>query len=126
MKNAKKWLIFGVAFAAIIMGILSMNRAMPADKNERIFNEINVYSPYVFEKRLGGLTIVDKRDGRKEKPSAAEVHLRMDELNKEWGATHLRVENSDLIILGDNNQTIVKIFIETQEERAYLHNFYGL
>ena len=124
--NNKKWLIIGVVFAAIIMGVLSMKRAMPDAKNERMYKEIKVYSPYMFEKRMGGLTIVDKRDGRKEKPSAAEVHLRMDELNKEWGANHLRVENSDLIIVGDNNQTVVKIFIETQEERAYLHNFYGL
>ena len=124
--NIKKWLIVGVAFAALILGVLSMQRAMPDAKNERIYKEINIYSPYVFEKRLGGLTIIDKRDGRKEKPSAAEVHLRMDELNREWGATHLKVEKSDLIIMGDNNQTIVKIFIETQEERAYLHNFYGL
>ncbi len=124
--NIKKGLIIGVAFAAIIMGVLTMQRSMPDQKNERMYNEINVYSPYVFEKRLGGLTIIDKRDGRKEKPSAAEVHLRMDELNKEWGATHLKVENSDLLILGDNNQTVVKIFIETKEERAYLHNFYGL
>ena len=124
--NIKKGLIIGVAFAAIIMGVLTMQRSMPDQKNERMYNEINVYSPYVFEKRLGGLTIIDKRDGRKEKPSAAEVHLRMDELNKEWGATHLKVENNDLLILGDNNQTVVKIFIETKEERAYLHNFYGL
>ena len=124
--NNKKWLIAGVVFAAIIMGVLSMKRAMPDPKNERMFTEIKIYSPYVFEKRIGGLTILDKRDGRKEKPSAAEVHLRMDELNKKWGETHLRVENSDLIIVGDNNQTIVKIFIETTEERAYLHNFYGL
>ena len=124
--NNRKWLIFGVVFAAIIMGVLSMKRAMPDAKNERMYKEIKVYSPYMFEKRMGGLTIVDKRDGRKEKPSAAEVHLRMDELNKEWGAKHLRVEKSDLIIVGDNNQTIVKIFIETKEERAYLHNFYGL
>ncbi len=124
--NNKKWLIAGVVFAAIIMGTLSMKRAMPDEKNERMFNEIKVYSPYVFEKRIGGLTILDKRDGRKEKPSAAEVHLRMDELNKKWGETHLRVENSDLIIVGDNNQTMVKIFIKTEEERAYLHNFYGL
>ena len=124
--NNRNWLIIGVVFAAIIMGTLSMKRAMPDEKNDRIFNEIKVYSPYVFEKRIGGLTILDKRDGRKEKPSAAEVHLRMDELNKKWGKTHLRVENSDLIIVGDNNQTIVKIFIETKEERAYLHNFYSL
>ena len=51
---------------------------------------------------------------------------RMDELDKEWGKKHLRVEESDLIIMGDNNQTVVKIFINTPEERAFLTEFYGL
>jgi len=58
--NNKKWLIAGVVFAAIIMGTLSMKRAMPDEKNERMYTEIKVYSPYVFEKRIGGLTILDK------------------------------------------------------------------
>ncbi len=124
--KSKKWLFVAIIFAAMVMGFLSMKRALPEQQNERMAKEIKLYSPYTFEKRIGGLTIVDKRDGRKEKPSAAEVYLRMDELNKEWGAKHLRVENSDLIIMGYNNQTVVKVFIQNQDERDYLHHFYGL
>ncbi|MDA3947018.1 MAG: hypothetical protein PF439_10110 [Helicobacteraceae bacterium] len=124
--TVKKWLIVGMMFAFLVMGVLSMQRAVPDAKSERIYKELKVYTPYTLEKRIGGLTIVDKRDGRKEKPSAAEVLHRLDELEKEWGAEHLKIENSDLLVLGDNNQTIVKIFIETQEEREFLHNFFGL
>ncbi|MGB5966327.1 MAG: hypothetical protein WBG65_12480 [Sulfurimonadaceae bacterium] len=124
--TVKKGLIFGLMFAFLVMGILAMQRAVPDTKNERMYKEIKVYSPYMLEKRMGGLTIVDKRDGTKEKPSAAEVLHRLDELDKEWGKDHLKIEKNDVVILGDNNQTIVKIFIETQEERAFLHNFFGL
>ncbi len=124
--SIKRGLIYGVAFAFLVMGFVAMQRATPDNKNERMYKEIKVYSPYMVEKRIGGLTIIDKRTGDKEKPSAAEVLHRLDELDKEWGKKHLRVENSDLIIVGESNQTIVKIFIETKEERAFLHDFYGL
>ncbi len=124
--SIKKGLIYGVVFAFLVMGFISMQRATPETKSERIYKEIKVYSPYVIEKRIGGLTIIDKRTGTKEKPSASEVLHRLDEVDKEWGRAHLRIEQSDLIVLGDNNQTIVKIFIESEEERAFLHSFYGL
>ena len=124
--SIKKGLIYGVVFAFLVMGFIAMQRATPENKSERIYKEIKIYSPYMLEKRIGGLTIIDKRTGTKEKPNAAEVLHRMDELDKEWGKKHLKIEQNDLIILGENNQTIVKIFIETQEERAFLHNFYGL
>jgi hypothetical protein len=122
----KKGLIFGVLFAFLILGVLSMQRAMPEAKEARIYKEIKIYSPYTLEKRMGGLTIVDKRTGIKEKPSAAEVMHRLDELDKEWGKEHLKIEQNDLVILGDNNQTLVRIYIETQEERAFLNNFFGI
>lgn len=122
----KKGLIFGVLFAFLILGVLSMQRAMPEAKEARIYKEIKIYSPYTLEKRMGGLTIVDKRTGIKEKPNAAEVMHRLDELDKEWGKEHLKIEQNDLVILGDNNQTLVRIYIETQEERAFLNNFFGI
>ena len=123
---AKKWLVFGVVFAFLVMGFLSMKRAMPEHKEMHIYKEIKLYSPYYFEKTIGGLAIIDKRDDFKEKPSAADVMHRMDELDKNWGKKHLRVEKSDLVIMGDNNQTVVKIFIKTPEERAFLTEFYGI
>ena len=78
------------------------------------------------EKIVGGLAIIDTRTGDKEKPSAAEVMLRYDELDKKWGHKHLRVEDNQVIVLGDNNQSIAKIFIETDKERQFLHNFFGI
>ena len=124
--NPKKGLLIGILFAFLVMGIVAMQRAMPDAKDERIYKAIKVYSPYKLEKRMGGLTIVNSQTGTKEKPSAAEVLHRLDELDKEWGKSHLKVSNNDLIILGDNNQTIVKIFIETNEERAFIQSFFGI
>ncbi|MDA3907946.1 MAG: hypothetical protein PF437_02550 [Sulfurimonas sp.] len=124
--SVKKGLIFGLLFGFLVLGILSMQRATPQHKEERIYKAIKVYSPYELEKRIGGLTIIDKRTGTKEKPSAAEVLHRLDELDKEWGKDHLLVKDNDLTILGDNNQTVVKIFIQTEKERTFLKNFFGI
>lgn len=124
--NVKKALIFGFLAAFLVLGTLSMKRAMPEAKEKRIYDAIVIYSPYTMEKRIGGLTIIDKRDGAKEKPSAADVMHRMDELQKNWGKNHLRVENNQVIVLGENNQSVAKIFIETQKERNFLKNFYGI
>ena len=124
--DVKKGLFAGVIFAFLVMGFVAMQRAMPEAKEDRIYKAIQVYSPYKMEKRIGGLTIVDSRDGSKEKPSAADVMLRYDEVTKQWGEKHLRIEAGDVIIMGDNNQTIVKIFIQTKKERDFLKRFYGI
>ncbi|WP_373001062.1 hypothetical protein [Sulfurimonas sp.] len=124
--SVKKGLIFGLLFGFLVLGILSMQRATPQHKEERIYKAIKVYSPYELEKRIGGLTILNKQTGIKEKPSAAEVLHRLDELDQEWGKKHLVVKDNDVIILGDNNQTVVKIFIESEKERAFLKTFFGI
>jgi len=122
----KRVLIFGLLAGFLIMGILSMKRAIPENKEERIYQAIKAHSPYQFEKRLGGLTILDSRDPEhKEKPSAAEVLFRMDELDKKWAKTHLVVQNNDVVITKEDNST-VKIFIETPQERAFVKSFFGI
>lgn len=124
--NPKKGIVAGVIFAFLVMGVLSMQRALPEIKEARIYEAIKVYSPYKLEKRMGGLTIVDTQSGTKEKPSAAEVMHRLDEVEKEWGRTHLKIVGNDVLVLGENNQTVIKIFIETEQERAFVEKFYGL
>ena len=122
----KRVFIFGLLAGFLIMGIIAMYRAMPQNKEDRIYKAIKVYSPYSLEKRVGGLTILDSRDPeKKEKPSAAEVFLRLDELDKIWAKNHLSVENNDVIIRKDDNTT-VKIFIETPQERAFIKSFFGI
>ena len=122
----KKILFIGVIVGFFVMGFLSLERAMPAHKEQRIYKAIKVYSPYKLEKRIGGLTIIDSRDGRKEKPSAAEVYLRLDELEKTWAKEHLRLNDNELTVLGDNNQTVVKIYVENEKEMAFVKSFYGI
>ncbi len=124
--TVKKGLFAGFLFAFLVMGFVAMQRAMPESKEARIYKEIKVYSPYKLEKIVGGLAIIDKRTGTKEKPSAAEVMLRLDELEKQWGKKHLKIEDNYVIVNGDNNQSIVKIFIETKKELKFLHKFYGI
>ena len=122
----KKGLFFGFIFAFLVLGFVAMQRAMPDAKEDRIYTAIKVYSPYSLEKITGGLAIIDSRTGDKEKPSAAEVLHRYDELDGEWGKKHLRVESGHVVVMGENNQTIVKIFIETPKEREFLQKFFGI
>ena len=124
--NVKKGLFLGVLFAFFVLGFIAIQKATPNAKENRIYKEIKIYSPYQFEKRIGGLTIINKITGEKEKPNAADVLYRMDDLDKSWGKKHLSVVANDVIVLGDNNQTITKIFIQTQKEREWVKKFFGI
>ncbi|MCX6076091.1 MAG: hypothetical protein NTW78_04300 [Campylobacterales bacterium] len=124
--SVKKGLIFGFFFAFLVLGVLSMKRAMPEAKEERIYKAIKVYSPYKLEKRMGGLTILNTQAETKETPASADVMHRLDEVEKEWGKSHLQLQENHVIVLGDNNQTVVKIFLENEKEREFLKRFYGI
>lgn len=122
----KKGLLVGVIVASLILGYSALKNATPSKKEERIFKEIRPYSPYVLEKRVGGLEIVDKRTGTKEKPSSREVLLRLDEVESKWGKEHLRIEGNELIIFGENNQSVARLYIQNEKERKFLKDFYGI
>jgi len=124
--SIKKGFFLGLLFAFFALGFFAIQKATPDAKADRIYKEIKIYSPYKFEKRMGGLTIINTKTGEKEKPNAADALYRMDDLDKQWGKKHLQVVANELLVLGDNNQTVTKIFIETQEERAWLHKFFGI
>jgi len=120
--NAKKGFFLGLLFAFFALGFIAIQKATPAAKADRIYKEIKVYSPYKFEKRMGGLAIVNIKTGEKEKPNAADALYRMDDLDKQWGKKHLKVVANDVIILGDNNQTVTKIFIESTARNMYINH----
>ncbi len=124
--NVKKMLFLGFMFAFLVMGYVSMQRAMPDAKQDRIYEAIRVYSPYKIEKRVGGLALIDSRTGYKEKPEAAEFFHRLDDVDQQWGKKYLKVENNDVLIMGENNQTIVKIYLETEAEKKWVKTFYGI
>ncbi|MDQ1263689.1 MAG: hypothetical protein QG559_690 [Campylobacterota bacterium] len=124
--SLKKAIIFGLFTAFLVLGAVSMKRAMPDAKEERIYQAIKVYSPYIVQKKVGGLEILDKRSGIKEKPSSQEIFHRLDELDKKWGKEHLRVENNEVIVIGENNQTVTRLYIENEKERSFLTSFFGI
>jgi len=122
----KKGFFIGLAFAFFALGFVAIQKATPPAKSDRIYKAIRVYSPYIFEQSIGGLTIIDKRDGTKEKPDAADTLYRMDELEKKWGHNHLKIVDTNLVVLGDNNQTVSTIFIQNKKEKSWVKKFYGI
>ena len=111
--NAKQGLFLGVLFAFFVLGFIAIQKATPDVKPHRMYKEIKIYSPYKFEETIGGLAIIDTRTGTKEKPDAADTLYRMDELDQQWGKNHLKIVENDVVVLGDNNQTVTEIFIKT-------------
>lgn len=124
--NVKKALIFAFFTAFLILGTLSMQRAMPEPKEDRIYIEIKAYSPYLIEKRIGGLTIIDKRYDKKEKPNASDLYHRLDELEKLWGKESLKVEGNEVLITNEKGELVGKVLIENQKEREFLKSFFGI
>ena len=94
-------------------------------KNE-IYLKIKEYSPYYFEKSLGGLVIKSKLDKEfKEKPSNMQVFHEMDRLQKKWGKKHLKIDGGNLVIY-ENEKVLKTIKLKDQKEVEFLHNFYGI
>ncbi|WP_457744251.1 hypothetical protein [Sulfurimonas sp.] len=124
--NVKKGLFLGVLFAFFALGFIAIQKATPKAKEDRIYKEIKVYSPYRFEKRMGGLTIINKTTGKKEKPNAADALYRMDDLDKTWGKKHLKIVDNSVVVIGDHNQTVTKIFIKNIKEKKWVKKFFGI
>jgi len=122
----KKGFFVGLAFAFFALGFMAIQKATPDAKSNRIYKAIKIYSPYKFEQSMGGLTIINTKTDEKEKPDAADTLYRMDELDKIWGKKHLKIVDNDVIVLGDNNQTITKLFLKDNKEKSWVKKFYGI
>lgn len=126
MSLVKKVFVSTLLGGFLFMGVISLKRALPEPKEERIYLAIKEYSPYKLQKRIGGLEIVDTRTDTKEKPSSAEVMHRLDEVEGIWGKKHLKVENSTIFVMDENKTTIAEIAIENKEERDFIKSFFGI
>ena len=123
----RKYLIWALAAGFLIIGITAFLKSQPEPKNKRVYQEVVKYSPYYIDKRVGGLNIKSREDeGFKEKPDNVEVFRRLDELEKEWGKTHLKLENFQLLILDNNGSTLTIFPLESQDEIDFIHRFYGI
>lgn len=123
----KKTLIF--AFLAIFffsVGFVAMQKGKPEPKSERIYALISEHSPYYLEKRVGGLSIVNKFTGEKEKPSASEVFKKLENLEKSWGKKHLKIEENSLLVVDENNTKKAELFFHTEDEKEWVKKYFGI
>jgi hypothetical protein len=127
MQKMRKYLIWALAAGFLILGISAYVQSQPEPKNKRVYQEIQKYSPYYIDKRVGGLNIKSKEDEAfKEKPDNIELFHRLDALNKNWGKDHLKLQNSQLLVLDNNGSTKAVIPLNNQDELDFIHRFYGI
>jgi len=125
-KTTSNLLLLGFFLGFLIIGGLAMKDSMPADKDKRVYAAMKPYMPYELEKRIGGFYIVTKMTGDKEKPPATEVMIRLDELEKEWGKTHLKLEGQTLVILDDKSKVVKKLELNDHLEVKWIKDFFGI
>lgn len=121
-----KKIFIGLIFIFIFLSFVAFQGAMPEPKNKRVQNILKPYLPYTLEKRLGGLTIVNKKTGAKEKPENAAIYKRLDELEKKWGKRYLILKNNTLNIINDQNITIKTVKLNNNKEMDFIRNFFNL
>jgi len=123
----RRALFVALSVGFLFFGISAYMQSKGAAKNKRIYQAVHRFSPWYLEKRIGGLTIRSKTDKDfKEKPSNMEVFHRFDALEKQWAQTHLTLENNTLIIRDDNGTTLETVPLKTDNEKQFVHVFYGL
>ena len=119
-------LIFAIALSLLFVGFVAYQNAKPEEKSMRVYKEIKVYMPYVLEKRFGGLSIVSKITGKKEKPPASQLYKRLDQLEKMWGKEFLKISGDDLIVSDVNGTEVGKIKLLDSAEKAWVKSFFEL
>ncbi len=121
-----KILPFALAAGLLFFGIQAYKEAKPEYRDKRVYNELKPFIPYKIEKRLGGLSITSTQNDIKEKPPAAQVYHRLDQLEKLWGKSHLKLDGNNLSVLDDENKTVKTIMLQNKSEMGYVKNFFGL
>ena len=123
----KKYIFWVLGIAFIIFGFSAYVQSVPETKNNRVYKEIKKYSPYYLDKRFGGLTIMSKEDKDfKEKPLNIEVFHRLDELEKDWGKLHLKLNVNKLVVIDNNSSTVAIIKLDNKDEIQFINRFYGI
>ena len=127
MHSLKKYLPIALLLGFFLFGLDAFFQSKPGAKNERVYKTVQQYSPYYMDKRFGGLQIMSKEDPDfKEKPTNMTVFKEFARLEKEWAKTHLKLENSMLIILDNNGTQLSSLLLQNIEELDFVHEYYGI
>jgi len=127
MSSLKKYLPIALLLGFFIFGLDAFFQSKPSAKNERVYKTVQQYSPYYLEKRFGGLQIMSKEDIEfNEKPTNMTLFKEFARLEKTWAKTHLKLENSNLIILDNNGTQTSSLLLQNIEELDFVHHYYGI
>lgn len=127
MKQWNRYLPVALFLGFLLVALVAFFQSKPATKNARIYQAVKHYSPYYLDKRLGGLTILSREDETfKEKPANMTLYKELERLERNWGKSHLRIEGENLLILDDNASIKARIPLKTDEERQFVHHYYGV
>ena len=121
-----KKIFIALIFVFGFLSFVAFKNALPEAKNKEVMNAIAPYFPYKLEKTLKGLKIVNTKTGKNEEPSNSVVFKRVDEIEKKWGKSHLKLEGANLIILDDNKKVIKKIYLNDKKAIEFVHKFFKL
>jgi hypothetical protein len=126
----KKWrhyLPASLFLAFLFSALVAFFQSRPAPKNARIYQMVQRYSPYYLDKRFGGLTIHSKEDSTfEEKPNSMILFKEFERLERDWGKSHIQIQNAMLIILDDNGSVQTKIPLHSNDERQFVRHYYGV
>ncbi len=121
-----KRIFIALIFVFAFLSFIAFKNALPEAKNKEVMNAIAPYFPYKLEKTLKGLKIINTKTGESEEPSNSVVFKRVDEIEKKWGKSHLKLEGAILIILDDDKKIIKKIHLNDKKAIDFVHKFFNL
>ncbi|RXK05348.1 hypothetical protein [Halarcobacter bivalviorum] len=124
--KSKSLLIIAFFIIFIFLSITALKESMPSPRNERVYSILENYIPYVIEKRAGGLSIVDKTTGIKEKPPAKQVFLRLEQLEKMWAKEFLKLDKNILIIYDKEKKEVKRITLKTNDELNWVKEYFQI
>jgi len=126
MNRFSKYLPIALLLAFFLFGLSAFLQSKPSHKNTRIYQAVQQYSPYYFDKRFGGLEIHSKTDPEfKEKPNNMTVFKEFERLERDWGQKHLKIENNTLMIT-DENGTTHTLPLQSEDELRFVQTYYGV
>jgi len=124
-KTNKILLLIAFSLIFVFLGVSAMRDSMPEARNKRVYTLLKPYIPYVLEKRVQGLSIVDRDTKVKEEPPSSQVYLRLDQLEKQWGKKYLKLDKNTLNIYNKDKKVVKKIKLD-KEELKWVKTFFSL
>jgi hypothetical protein len=122
-----KKLGFALGAVMIFLAGVAFIMGRPPHRDARIYPIVQHYTPFRVENGLGGLKILRKDNPKfKEEPDAVNFYGRLQELERQWAKTHLKLRGDTLEILDDQGKVVKSVPLKNAEEKRFVQTYYGV